>query len=96
MKRVDDVLKALFCLAERLWGLLLRLSLGLVLLWIGVIHLITPQPVVRLLSLPCLSWQRAPSSMYSVPWKSWLASCSSLAYGCAMPRCSPWRCLPER
>jgi len=37
--------------AERLAGPFLRMSLGLVLLWIGCIHLITPQPVVRLLSL---------------------------------------------
>src|SRR6266567_4351853 len=51
MKRLGDVMKALFSLAERLAGPFLRISLGLVLLWIGCIHLITPQPVVRLLSL---------------------------------------------
>ncbi len=44
-------MKALFSLAERLAGPFLRMSLGLVLLWIGCIHLITPQPVVKLLSL---------------------------------------------
>ena len=44
-------MKTLFSFAERLAGPLLRLSLGLVLLWIGAIHLATPQPVVRLLSL---------------------------------------------
>jgi uncharacterized membrane protein YkgB len=44
-------MKTVFRFAERLAGPLLRLSLGLVLLWIGAIHLATPQPVVRLLSL---------------------------------------------
>jgi uncharacterized membrane protein YkgB len=44
-------MKTLFSFAERLAGPFLRLSLGLVLLWIGCIHLVTPQPVVRLLSL---------------------------------------------
>ncbi|HEX6552982.1 MAG TPA: hypothetical protein VF026_09495 [Ktedonobacteraceae bacterium] len=34
--------KTLFSFAERLLGPLLRLSLGLVLLWIGAIHLVTP------------------------------------------------------
>src|SRR5260370_34838185 len=44
-------MKTVFSFAERLAGPLLRMSLGLVLLWIGAIHLVTPQPVVRLLSL---------------------------------------------
>src|SRR5260370_4930820 len=44
-------MKTLFSFAERIAGLLLCISLGLVLLWIGSIHLATPQPVVRLLSL---------------------------------------------
>src|SRR5258708_19797427 len=44
-------MKTLFSFAERLAGPLLRISLGLVLLWIGAIHLAIPQPVVRLLSL---------------------------------------------
>jgi uncharacterized membrane protein YkgB len=44
-------MKTVFNFAERLAGPLLRLSLGLVLLWIGSIHLATPQPVARLLSL---------------------------------------------
>jgi uncharacterized membrane protein YkgB len=44
-------MKRLFRFTERLAGPLLRLSLGLVLLWIGAIHLATPQPVVSLLSL---------------------------------------------
>jgi uncharacterized membrane protein YkgB len=51
MKRLGDGMKTLFSFAERLAGPFLRLSLGLVLLWIGCIHLVTPQPVVRLLSL---------------------------------------------
>src|SRR6266699_5358916 len=44
-------MKTLFSFAERLAGPLLRISLGLVLLWIGAIHLAIPQPVVKLLSL---------------------------------------------
>jgi hypothetical protein len=35
-------MKTVFRFAERLAGPLLRLSLGLVLLWIGAIHLATP------------------------------------------------------
>ncbi|EFH88415.1 DUF417 family protein [Ktedonobacter racemifer] len=51
-------MKTLFRFAEHLAGPFLRISLGLVLLWIGLIHLITPQPVVRLLSrsLPFLAF----------------------------------------
>src|SRR5258708_1062492 len=44
-------MKALFSLAERLAGPFLRMSLALVLLSIGSIHLITPQPSVKFLSL---------------------------------------------
>ena len=51
MQTLEDVMKTLFSFAERLAGPFLRVSLGLVLLWIGCIHLVTPQPVVRLLSL---------------------------------------------
>jgi len=51
MKTGGAVMKMVFRFTERLAGPLLRLSLGLVLLWIGSIHLATPQPVVRLLSL---------------------------------------------
>ena len=51
MKTGGAFMKTVFSFAERLAGPLLRLSLGLVLLWIGAIHLATPQPVVRLLSL---------------------------------------------
>ena len=51
MKMGGAFMKRVFSFAERLAGPLLRLSLGLVLLWIGAIHLATPQPVVRLLSL---------------------------------------------
>src|SRR4030081_2189793 len=47
MKTSGDFLKTLFGLAEPL----LRISLGLVLLWIGCIHLVDPQPVVTLLSM---------------------------------------------
>ena len=51
MKTGGAFMKTVFRFAEHLAGPLLRLSLGLVLLWIGAIHLATPQPVVRLLSL---------------------------------------------
>jgi uncharacterized membrane protein YkgB len=44
-------MKTVFRFAERLAGPLLRISLGLVLLWIGCIHLVDPQPVVTLLSM---------------------------------------------
>jgi len=47
-----------FSLAETISGPLLRLSLGVVLLWIGCIHLFEPEPVVVLLSqsLPFLAF----------------------------------------
>jgi uncharacterized membrane protein YkgB len=51
MKTSGDVLKTLLSLAESLAGPLLRISLGVVLLWIGCIHLVDPQPVVTLLSM---------------------------------------------
>ena len=51
MKTGGAFMQTVFRFAERLAEPLLRLSLGLVLLWIGAIHLATPQPVVRLLSL---------------------------------------------
>jgi uncharacterized membrane protein YkgB len=51
MKTSGGFLKALFSLAESLAGPLLRISLGLVLFWIGCIHLADPQPVVTLLSM---------------------------------------------
>jgi uncharacterized membrane protein YkgB len=44
-------MKTLFNLAERLAGPLLRISLGLVLLWIGSLHLQNPQSIVVLLSM---------------------------------------------
>ncbi|MBO0789559.1 MAG: DUF417 family protein [Ktedonobacteraceae bacterium] len=44
-------MKTWFRFAEHLAGPLLRIGLGVVLLWIGFIHLITPQPVVKLLSV---------------------------------------------
>jgi len=43
--------KTLFNFAERLAGPLLRISLGLVLLWIGSLHLQNPQSIVVLLSM---------------------------------------------
>jgi uncharacterized membrane protein YkgB len=48
----------LFRFAESVAGPLLRISLGVVLLWIGCIHLFEPQPVVILLSqsLPFLAF----------------------------------------
>src|SRR5262245_2164561 len=48
---------ALFSYADRLAEPLLRISLGVVLLWSGLIHLVDPQPVVTLLSqsLPFLA-----------------------------------------
>jgi len=50
-------MKTLFSLAERLAGPFLRISLGLVLLWIGSLHLDNPQSIVVLLSqsLPFLA-----------------------------------------
>ena len=44
-------MKTLFSLAERLAGPFLRISLGLVLLWIGSLHLYNPQSIVVLLSM---------------------------------------------
>ena len=51
-------MKTLFSFAERLAGPLLRISLGLVLLWIGSLHLYNPQSIVVLLSmsLPFLAY----------------------------------------
>src|SRR6266699_848567 len=51
MKTGGAFMKTVFSFAERRGGPLLRRRLGLVLLWMGAIHLATPQPVVRLLSL---------------------------------------------
>jgi uncharacterized membrane protein YkgB len=50
--------QVLFRFAESVAGPLLRISLGMVLLWIGCIHLFEPQPVVNLLSqsLPFLAF----------------------------------------
>src|SRR5438876_10518611 len=46
-----DFMKTLFSFAERLAGPLLRICLGLVLLWIGSLHLDNPQSIVVLLSM---------------------------------------------
>ena len=51
MRTGGAFMKRVFSFAERLAGPLLRLSLGLVLLRIGATDLVTPQLVVRLLSL---------------------------------------------
>src|SRR5260370_16622212 len=50
-KKGGLLMKTLFSFAERLAGPLLRISLGLVLLWIGSLHLQNPQSIVVLLSL---------------------------------------------
>ncbi len=44
-------MKTVFQFIERLAGPFLRISLGLVLLWIGSLHLYNPQPIVVLLSM---------------------------------------------
>jgi uncharacterized membrane protein YkgB len=44
-------MKIVFQFVERLAGPFLRISLGLVLLWIGSLHLYNPQPIVALLSM---------------------------------------------
>ena len=51
-------MKTLFSFAERIAEPLLRISLGLVLLWIGSLHLYNPQSIVVLLSmsLPFLAY----------------------------------------
>src|SRR5260370_1063255 len=49
--RAVDAMKALFSYAGRLAGPLLRISLGVVLVWIGCIDILDPRPVVTLLSM---------------------------------------------
>jgi len=44
-------MKTVFQFVERIAPYVLRISLGLVLLWIGALHLVNPQPIVALLSL---------------------------------------------
>jgi uncharacterized membrane protein YkgB len=44
-------MKTVFQFIERLAGPFLRISLGLVLLWIGSLHLYNPHPIVALLSM---------------------------------------------
>lgn len=72
MKMGGEFVKTLFSFAERLVGPLLRISLGLVLLWIGAIHLATPQPVVRLLSLslPFLAFSAFVRTWFWLPLPS--------------------------
>lgn len=43
-------LQSLFCFAETISGPLSRISLGVVLVWIGCIHLVESQPMIALLS----------------------------------------------
>jgi uncharacterized membrane protein YkgB len=50
-KKGGLLMKTLFSFVERLAGPLLRISLGLVLLWIGSLHLQNPHSIVVLLSL---------------------------------------------
>ncbi len=52
-------MNGLFRLVERIAGPLLRISLGLILLWIGVLKFADPSPVVGLLhaSLPFLAFK---------------------------------------
>lgn len=60
MRTQDHLLKTLFSYAERLAGPLMRISLGLTLLWIGWIDLLDPRVVVNLLSqsLPFLAFSQ--------------------------------------
>jgi uncharacterized membrane protein YkgB len=51
MRTPDNASKTVFRYAGILAAPLLRISLGLVLLWIGCIHFADPQPVVTLLSM---------------------------------------------
>jgi uncharacterized membrane protein YkgB len=44
-------MKTVFQFVERIAPYVLRISLGLVLLWIGALHLQNPQPIVVLLSM---------------------------------------------
>src|SRR5438309_12029580 len=44
-------MKTVFQFVERIAPYVLRISLGLVLLWIGSLHLQSPHPIVRLLSM---------------------------------------------
>jgi len=84
--------KALFSFGQSVAGMLLRISVGVVLLWIGCIHLIDPQPVVTLLSmsLPFLAFD---VFVYLLGALEVLAgSCFSPAFGSATSHCYRWRC----
>ena len=56
----DEFIRTLFGYAERLAGPLLRISLGVVLLWIGLVDLLDPRTVVGLLSqsIPFLAFSQ--------------------------------------
>src|SRR5262249_21354688 len=56
--RRETPVDALFALSQRVAYSLLRIAMGIVLLWIGVVHVIDPSPVVALLgvSLPFLAF----------------------------------------
>jgi len=58
MRTLDHILKTLFSYADRLAGPLMRVSLGLTLLWIGCVDLLDPRTVLDLLSqsLPFLAF----------------------------------------
>jgi reactive chlorine resistance protein C len=58
MRTPDHILKTLFSYADRLAGPLMRVSLGVTLLWIGCIDLLDPRGIVSLLSqsLPFLAF----------------------------------------
>ncbi len=47
----NSLMTSIFTWVERLAGPALRISLGLILVWIGSLHLINPQPIVSLLSM---------------------------------------------
>jgi len=60
MRTVDDAIEALFGFADRLAGPLLRITLGVVLLWIGCVDLLDPRAALDLLSmsLPFLAFSQ--------------------------------------
>jgi uncharacterized membrane protein YkgB len=60
MGTADHTLKPLFSYADRLAGPLMRVSLGLTLLWIGCVDLLDPSTVLDLLSrsLPFLAFSQ--------------------------------------
>lgn len=47
----NSLMTSIFTWVERLAGPALRITLGLILVWIGTLHLINPQPIVSMLSM---------------------------------------------